>query len=313
MASQPRSGHQEEHTDERLNRPSALEYFDDNANTFRFAPRRGMASGFATPVQLDIAYSPPSFPASLASRTPTGRTFVQRGQFRQLRERAATTGRFGEVCRRISMTDFREITCIGDCKSAKVFVAIESKSVYQVALKRITRAATNKDRIELEIHRSLKHANIISLFGYFDHGPFKYLILEFARFGTLRKELTLKGPFNDSVAAPFIDQILQAVSYCHSKGIIHRDIKPSNILLCDAGMVKLADFGMSVDTRDSIFTLCGTSSYIAPEIIAGEEYDYRVDNWSIGVVAYELLKGVTPFKSNNEYATRANILSVKYV
>ncbi|KAI1282100.1 hypothetical protein HDE_13161 [Halotydeus destructor] len=58
MASSPQSGHQEEHTDERLNRPSALEYFDDNANTFRFMPTRGMARGSARPLHLDQAYSP---------------------------------------------------------------------------------------------------------------------------------------------------------------------------------------------------------------------------------------------------------------
>ncbi|KAI1285222.1 Aurora kinase A [Halotydeus destructor] len=275
MASQPRSGHQDELSDG----GSETQYYDCLDGNVP-------ASGSLPPVR-DQAYSP--------GATPVGRSVGAR--------------------KRISISDFQDIQFVGEGQFAKVYLARESRYNFKVALKEIARDATNKDRIalEYEIHRSLRHPKIISLYGHFDHGPFHYLIMEFAPYGNLRRELTLKGPFNDSVAAPFIDQILQAASYCHSKGIMHRDIKPANILLCGAGIVKLADFGISVDPRDSMFTLCGTSSYIAPEIIAGEKYDYRVDNWSIGVVAYELLKGVTPFKSNHDYATRVDIINGKYV
>ena len=80
------------------------------------------------------------------------------------------------------------------------------------------------------------------------------------------------------------------MKYCHANKIIHRDIKPENILLGLQGEVKLADFGWSVRTPSKRReTMCGTLDYLPPEMIEQKEYTFKVDNWTVGVLCYELL------------------------
>jgi serine/threonine protein kinase len=92
--------------------------------------------------------------------------------------------------------------------------------------------------------------------------------------------------------------MIDALIYLHSKNIIHRDIKPENILLTDDNTIKLTDFGWSIHNmskkRD---TFCGTPDYLCPEMILKKDYDYMVDNWCLGVLAYELVAGSAPFFS----------------
>lgn len=97
-------------------------------------------------------------------------------------------------------------------------------------------------------------------------------------------------------------QILDAVSFCHSKNIVHRDIKLDNILLDEYGNIKLCDFGVSKRMpKDGKFReRCGTPAYIAPEILNETGYDGKTaDIWSMGVVLYAMLYGNFPFKAEN--------------
>lgn len=85
--------------------------------------------------------------------------------------------------------------------------------------------------------------------------------------------------------------------YLHQNNIIHRDLKPENLLL-SMGKVKLADFGWSVGEQLERKTFCGTIDYVSPEMVEGKIYDKKTDNWSIGVLCYELLVGKAPFENN---------------
>ena len=90
--------------------------------------------------------------------------------------------------------------------------------------------------------------------------------------------------------------MIQAVKYLHSLKIIHRDLKPENVLLSN-DIIKIADFGISIYTGNNMRnSFCGTPEYMAPEIVTGNDYDFSVDIWSIGIMAYELIIGCTPYK-----------------
>ena len=89
--------------------------------------------------------------------------------------------------------------------------------------------------------------------------------------------------------------MLQAMKHLHSLQIIHRDLKPENILICDGNVAKLTDFGWSVHTSKTRKTFCGTIDYICPEIIRRENYTTDLDLWTVGVLAFELVKGKAPF------------------
>jgi serine/threonine protein kinase len=93
-------------------------------------------------------------------------------------------------------------------------------------------------------------------------------------------------------------QMVNAVHYLQKLNIIHRDIKPENIMVSDDNTLKLSDFGWSIKTRNSSRkTFCGTPDYFCPEIIRYKPFDYKIDNWSLGILAYELLFGKPPFYS----------------
>jgi serine/threonine protein kinase len=80
----------------------------------------------------------------------------------------------------------------------------------------------------------------------------------------------------------------------HLNGIIHRDIKPENIIIC-GGVAKITDFGWSAITNSDRKTYCGTLDYVSPEVSYGVHYDNKIDCWSVGVLAYEMMTGFPPF------------------
>ena len=85
-------------------------------------------------------------------------------------------------------------------------------------------------------------------------------------------------------------QIFEALQYIHKKNIAHRDLKPENVLIAYDGHIKLTDFGLSKDISEagSTSTFCGTSEYIAPEMVMKEHYSYSYDWWALGIFTYEL-------------------------
>ncbi|CAF1181888.1 unnamed protein product, partial [Rotaria sp. Silwood1] len=113
----------------------------------------------------------------------------------------------------------------------------------------------------------------------------------------------------------YIYQICHALEYCHSKSIIHRDLKPENILVDCCGNLKLADFGWSTKIRHADTmntTACGTLDYLAPEIVGHKQYQYQIDNWCVGVLAYELLSGHAPFEGTDD-ETKIKIATINYI
>nr|XP_014333428.1 PREDICTED: aurora kinase B isoform X3 [Bos mutus] len=111
--------------------------------------------------------------------------------------------------------------------------------------------------------------------------------------------------------AKIMEELADALTYCHAKKVIHRDIKPENLLLGLRGELKIADFGWSVHAPSlRRKTMCGTLDYLPPEMIEGRTHNEKVDLWCIGVLCYELLVGNPPFESASHNETYRRIVKV---
>lgn len=217
------------------------------------------------------------------------------------------------------LNDFEIGKPLGKGKFGNVYLAREKRSKYIVALKVIFKHQVQKAgcehqlRREIEIQSHLRHPNILRLYGYFYDETRVYMILEYAPKGELYTHLKQMGKFNDEKAATYINQLADALSYCHSKKVIHRDIKPENLLLGLYGELKIADFGWSVHAPSSRrTTICGTLDYLPPEMIDDRPHDEKVDLWSLGVLCYELLVGKPPFETPTHDGTYQKITKVDY-
>ncbi|CAJ2657592.1 unnamed protein product [Trifolium pratense] len=215
-----------------------------------------------------------------------------------------------------SINDFEIGKPLGRGKFGRVYVAREIKSKYVIALKVIFKEQLEKYKIhhqlrrEMEIQISLKHPNILRLYGWFDDAEHVFLILEYAHNGELYKELCKRGHFSERQAATYILCLTKALAYCHEKHVIHRDIKPENLLLDHEGRLKIADFGWSVQSKSKRQTMCGTLDYLAPEMVENKSHDHAVDNWTLGILCYEFLYGAPPFEAESQEDTFKRIRNV---
>jgi len=152
---------------------------------------------------------------------------------------------------------------------------------------------------EVEILKTLKHPNVINIKEAYNGPKRLYIVMEFMGGGELLGLIQKRKVFPEKEACKIFHQIVSALSYLHSIGIVHRDIKPDNLLLTTQGedaVVKIADFGFAKRIGDGfLHTPCGSPVYTAPEIIREEAYNKSVDMWSLGVLLYILLCGFPPF------------------
>lgn len=220
-----------------------------------------------------------------------------------------------------SLSDFDLGRPLGKGKFGNVYLAREKESHYVVALKVLFKSQILDSEIEHQVRREveiqcrLRHPNILRMYGYFHDEKRIYLILEYAKHGSLYKLLKERERFDEKTVAIYIRDLTRALVYCHTKKVIHRDIKPENLLIGHNGELKIADFGWSVHSPSSRrMTLCGTLDYLSPEMIEGKPHSYAVDIWSLGVLCYELLVGLPPFDAKDSHQTYRKIryVIIKY-
>ncbi len=161
---------------------------------------------------------------------------------------------------------------------------------------------------EIKLMASLNHPNIAALRTAFTADNQLYMVMEYVE-GTTVAEKLEHGAIPVPDALNYIGQVLSAVSYAHSQGVIHRDIKPANMMLTPQGVIKLMDFGIARAGEDRSLTMTGTTmgslSYMSPEQVKGEPTDVRSDLYSVGVSLYEMVTGQRPFVATSDYSIMA--------
>jgi serine/threonine protein kinase len=138
-----------------------------------------------------------------------------------------------------------------------------------------------------------------------------YFVMDYISGGDLATHLTQVFRFSEKEIRFFSAEIVLALDYLHSCGFIYRDLKLENILLDKDGHICLTDFGLSKELREASSTtktVCGTPTYLAPEILMGQPYGNSVDWWSLGIVIYELFSGENPFEARDLDSVLQNIL-----
>jgi len=161
---------------------------------------------------------------------------------------------------------------------------------------------------EIELMSSLSHQNIVELYEALESDDTRYIVMELVKGDDLHDVSSTLGPIRPGVAGAIIGQLLSAVTYLHSLGIVHHDIKMENVIVdYHANMVKLTDFGSAKEIKH-MSGVGGTINYMAPELLlnmrgSNQKCDQSIDIWSVGIVAYMLLSGSHPFdhptKGNN--------------
>lgn len=171
---------------------------------------------------------------------------------------------------------------------------------------------------EVAILRDLRHPNIMRLHDLFASKTEMVLVLELMRGGELFDFIAEKEMLLEEEAIGFLAQILRGVQYLHARHIAHFDLKPENIMLQDKDVpkpqIKIIDFGLAQKLEDGVTfkSLCGTPQYIAPEVINYEPLSSATDMWSIGVITYILLSGLSPFQGETDAETLSNVLGGAY-
>lgn len=169
---------------------------------------------------------------------------------------------------------------------------------------------------EIYYHKQLRHKNVVKLYEVIKTESHLWMAMEYCRGNELYYYIYEKRRLDIEVTQKLFYQIADAMRYVHSLNLAHRDLKLENILMADAKrtIVKLTDFGFVREynpyKRQFLSTMCGTTSYMAPEVLKNEKYSgFAIDVWSMGIILYAMIYGELPFDSDDEVATKVKIVN----
>ncbi|XP_047955976.1 serine/threonine-protein kinase AtPK1/AtPK6-like [Salvia hispanica] len=230
-----------------------------------------------------------------------------------------------EAAEKLGPGDFEIMRVIGKGAFGKVFqVRMKKKSgggggdgIYAMKVMKKDTIIKNNHvdymRAERDILTKVVHPFIVQLRYSFQTKSKLYLILDFINGGHLFYHLYRQGIFSEDQARVYTAEIVSAVSHLHENGIVHRDLKPENILMDADGHIMLTDFGLSKEISESSRSnsLCGTTEYMAPEILQSNGHNKNADWWSVGILLYEMLTGKPPFVHANRKKLQEKIIKEK--
>ncbi|XP_007191028.1 serine/threonine-protein kinase 32B isoform X1 [Balaenoptera acutorostrata] len=200
--------------------------------------------------------------------------------------RAIGKGSFGKVCI-VQKRDTKKMYAMKYMNKQKCIERDEVRNVFR----------------ELQIMQGLEHPFLVNLWYSFQDEEDMFMVVDLLLGGDLRYHLQQNVHFTEGAVKLYICELALALEYLQRYHIIHRDIKPDNILLDEHGHVHITDFNIAtvVKGTEKASSMAGTKPYMAPEVFqvyvdGGPGYSYPVDWWSLGVTAYELLRGWRPYE-----------------
>ena len=161
---------------------------------------------------------------------------------------------------------------------------------------------------ERKLLSKLNHPFLVNLYYAFQDTEYLYLILDYLSGGDLRFHLKKRIIFTEKQSKFFLANLLLSLEYIHTHNIIHRDIKPENLIMDNKGYLRLTDFGIArIYNRNNFNDTSGTAGYMAPESLNGLHYTKCVDYYGMGVIGYELMFGVRPYKGKDREEIKENV------
>src|SRR6266849_2383773 len=216
-------------------------------------------------------------------------------------------------------------TKLGEGGMGVVYRALDQKLNRLVALKflppQIDRSDADLQRFLQEANAlsALNHPHIATIYAVETTGEQHFLVLEYLPGGTLKAKL--QQTYSSGAVLSIEDvlkyarQTAEGLAHAHARGIVHRDVKTSNLMLTKEGDVKITDFGVAKLSGSSLATvpgsLMGTIAYMSPEQVLGMGVDVRTDQFSFGVVLFELITGRLPFEAGNDAALLTKVANAR--